>query len=208
MQYDEGPRHVWHLSVPRRVQSGPASNVQGQPGHHCKDRADLPPTKEFATQSRTKEGLPFPEGKLVDQTLDNRMPPVKGQRSIVAANAADVILEPADGAVDGVRTFIYVSKGFAIGVGCGHEKAAGESSVQLGLKGVVIRAGSHELEGNIARQREERPSGISSSSSMCRVQIVDSGQIYAMIADISRFQDKFRGQSVLDGQISISSGTG
>ncbi len=134
------------------------------------------------------------------------MPPVKGQRSVVTANAANVILEPADGAVDGVRPLIHISQGFAICVSRGHEKAARESSVQLGLKGVVVRTGSHELESDVAGepvQSEERPVlvGCRAARKRCSVQIIDGRQIHAVIAHIRHFRDELPRQGTLHGEI-------
>src|SRR6266478_3974338 len=124
VQYLERAGQVRHLRIPRRVQNCTASNVQGQSSHHCKDRADLPTAEKHASHARLQEGFPLSKWQLVDHTMHNRMPPVKSQRRIIAANAANVILEPANRAVDCVGSFIHVPKGLAVSIGRGHQEAA------------------------------------------------------------------------------------
>src|SRR6266478_2262927 len=124
VQYLEGADQVRNLRIPWRVQNCTASNVQGQSSHHCKDCADLPTAEKHASHAGLQEGFPLSKWQLVNHAMHNRMPPVKSQRSIVAANATNVILESANRAVDCVGPFIHVPKRLAVGIGGGHQEAA------------------------------------------------------------------------------------
>src|SRR4029077_4317549 len=98
----------------------------------------------------------------------------------------------ANRAVDGVGSFIHVPKCLAVGVGRGHEEAAGELAVQLCLKRIVVRARAQELESNVPSQPvegKERPVLVRGNGARKRgcVQIIDGWQIYAVVAYVGRF---------------------
>ncbi len=134
------------------------------------------------------------------------MTPIEGERRIILANAADIALKAANGAVNSVRAIVHVPEGLAVGVGRGHEEAAGEFPVELRLQCVVVGTGTHELESDVAGKLIEGPQWLICSRRCraglrCGIEVVNGRQVYAVIAHVGRLSHEFERQRPLHTEV-------